>query len=132
MRRQKPIRLTSRLRKRLPNALEQYLETCRPPPEAQIKKGSPGRLPTMAGFCRFIGCGQAELERLEREDPTLYDRIRTVLEDELLNHSPSPTLLNAYMKRRLAYGEKKEANETEAACGQMRLIFEHDIEEDGA
>ena len=55
-----------------------------------------------------------------------------ILEDETLNAALSPTLLSAYLKRRLGYADKAaktEQNETE--CGLMRLVFEHDIEEDG-
>lgn len=132
MKKQKPLKLTREIRGRLLIEMDRYLEDCRPPPEAEGKKGNAGRLPTTAGFCRFLGCGQEELERLSRKDPVLYDRIRTVLEDELLNFAPSPTLLNAYMKQRLGYGEAAERGTAEASCGQMKLIFEHNIEEDGA
>ena len=54
----------------------------------------------------------------------------TVLEDEALNAELSPTVLTAYLKKRLGYGEKSEAT-TSAECGQLRLVFEHDILEDG-
>ena len=132
MKKQKPMKLTSEICNRLLHELECYLEECRPPPDGGTKKNASGRLPTVAGFCRFLGCGQGELEQLERKDPVLYDRIRTALEDELLNYAPSPTLLNAYLKQRLGYGEATDRGATEAPCGQMRLVFEHNIEEDGA
>ena len=53
------------------------------------------------------------------------------MEDEALNASSvSPTLITAYLKRRLGYAEKPEASSAE--CGDVRVIFEHDITEDGA
>jgi len=129
----KPDLTNSTVQRRLPRLLKRYVESCRPPPDAEGKRGShQGALPTLAGFCRFLGIGQRTLERLEDESPDVLDLIRTTLEDELLNHSPSPTLLNAYMKKRLGYGEERVRETSEASCGQVRLIFEHDIEEDGA
>ena len=126
------------VQQRLPTLLRRYVESCRPPPSdtaptaTSASRSAPsGPLPTLAGFCRYLGIGQRELERLESINPSLLDLIRTTLEDELLNHAPSPTLLHSYMKRRLGYGEDKPREGSEAACGQMRLIFEHDIEEDG-
>ena len=132
MKKQKSLKMTRELRSKLQYELDQYLEECRPPPEEGGKKGAVGRLPTLAGFSRFLGCTQRELMRLEGKDPMLYDHILTVLEDELLNFAPSPTLLNAYLKQRIGYGEVGERASAEASCGQMKLIFEHNIEEDGA
>ena len=50
---------------------------------------------------------------------------------EALNAELSPTVLTAYLKKRLGYGEKSEAT-TSTECGQLRIVFEHDILEDGA
>ena len=56
-----------------------------------------------------------------------------VMEDEALN-SPvlSPTVVSAYLKRRLSYGERTPSGDPSLAdCGKVRLVFEHDIVEDG-
>ena len=116
--------------KRLPAKLKRYIKSCRPPPDADPKR-NPGRLPTLAGFCNFLGVGLSGMDRLHREDPLLFDRICTALEDEALNYSPTPTLLSAYLKKRLGYAEEREGDVREVTCNEMRLIFEHDIEEDG-
>ena len=47
---------------------------------------------------------------------------------EALNADVSPTLLSAYLKKRLGY--EKNAG-SEICDGQLRVIFEHDITEDG-
>ncbi|MBQ9773235.1 MAG: hypothetical protein IJW30_06025 [Clostridia bacterium] len=117
--------------KRLPHLLEEYVASCRPPPEADPKK-NPGRLANFAGFCRYLGCTLQELYRLRESDSTLFERLCAVFEDELLNHSPSPTILNAYMKKRLGYADEEKEDGQEIACREMRLVFEHDIAEDGA
>ncbi len=117
------------MRKRLPEELERYIERCQAPPDA--KKSNERRLPNVAGFCRYLGLGTEELEHLTECDPALYGRITAVLEDELLNFSPSPAILGHYLKRRLHYGAE-EKEKTAADCGAVQLIFEHDIEEDGA
>ena len=74
--------------------------------------------------------GLEEIEALRRRSPEVWGRICALLEDEALNSDLSPTLLSAYLKRRLGYGEKSE--HIDADCGQMTLVFEHDIAEDGA
>ena len=120
---------TSARQKRLLALLEEYIKACRPPPEADSKKTN-GRFANLAGFCRFLGCGISHLQKLCSEVPRLYDLICTTLEDELLICFPSPSLLAYYLKKRLGYDEKEE--NSSASCGQMRLVFEHDILEDGA
>ena len=50
------------------------------------------------------------------------------MEDEVLNSARSPALLNAYLKERLGYGEKSNADTTEQV---LLPVFEHDILEDG-
>ena len=51
-----------------------------------------------------------------------------VLEDEALNSDLSPTLLSAYLKRRLGYDTPARAL---AQKDQICISFEHDIIEDG-
>ncbi len=131
MSKKRVTRFSAKDRRELLAKLQAYLESCRPPPESDAKKNA-GRLPNLAGFCRFLGRTLADLEELAHTSPVLYGRISAILEDELLNFSPSPTLLSLYLKKRLGYLEENDAGERETACGQVRLIFEHDIEEDGA
>lgn len=111
--------------------LEEYLKSCGE--ENESAKKAYKQIPNLAGFCRALGCGTAAFAQFEESYPEIADWICAVFEDELLSLSPSPTLLSAYLKRRLAYTEKsRNDRESEAECGLMRLVFEHDIEEDGA
>ena len=112
--------------------LKRYLKSCRPAPDADPKKDF-GRFPNLAGFCRWLGCGISEVDTLRLSHPTEADWLNAVMEDEAINGCAhlSPTLLSAYLKRRLGYAEKGEAV-SGAECGEMRVIFEHDISEDGA
>ena len=121
----------ARVRRKIPRLLRDYVEACRPPPDADPKRNG-GRLATLAGFCRYLNCGIRDFEVLKDCDPALFDHVCAVLEDEALNFSPSPTLLSAYLKKRLGYAEGRSETEKESSCGEVRLIFEHDIEEDGA
>ena len=116
---------------KLEKHLLKYLESCRAPSDSDSKRPS-GRFPNLAGFCRYLGCGISEVELLRQSHPTDADYLAAVMEDEALNtHTLSPTLATAYLKRRLGYAEKTEIlSQTE--CGEVRVIFEHDIEEDGA
>jgi hypothetical protein len=115
---------------KLPRLLKSYLESCHAENEFGERK-SKERFPNLAGFCRWIGCGIGEAEELKSSHPQLYGCICAILEDEALNANISPTLINAYLKQRLGYAEKPTAVDKRTDCGQLRLIFEHDIEEDG-
>ncbi len=117
--------------KKLPRLFREYVESCRPPPDSDPKKNPP-KLPNLAGFCRFLGCGIAEFERLRKYAPDLAEQIRTSLEDELLSGATSATLLSLYLKKRLGYEEEDGNAGSEISAGTMRLIFDHDIKEDGA
>ena len=108
-----------------------YLESCRAAGADPPKKGAHAPLPNPAGFCRFLGKGMDFWERLRDEDPKIYSLLCAAFEDEALNSDLSPTLLSSYLKKRLGYGEQK-ADESLADCGQMTLLFEHDILEDGS
>ena len=88
-------------------------------------------MPNPAGFCRFLGKGLDFWEDLSDSDPGTYGVICAFLEDEALNSDLSPTLLSAYLKKRLGYGEPKGSSGV-TDCGQMTLVFEHDIDEDGS
>jgi hypothetical protein len=117
--------------KKLPVLIEEYVESCRPPADADPKK-SVGRLPNLAGFCRYLGCALSDLQTLRTSNARLFERLSAVFEDELLNHSPSPTIMSAYLKKRLGYAEETSEDEKGADGVQMNLIFEHDIVHDGA
>ena len=129
----KRIVLTDAVRKKkLGKLLEDYLAECRPPPDADPKH-SGGSFPNLAGFCSYLGCGIDEFEALRTTDPATADYLSAALEDAALNRSPmlSPTVVSTYLKHRLGYGEKSEAVSS-ADAGEIRLIFDHDISEDGA
>ncbi len=88
------------------------------------------RFPNLAGFCRKLKIGTAELERISLEYPKQYGALLSLFEDEALNSTQSATILSAYMKEHLGFGEKKEGGAS-FTSGDVRLIFEHDIGEDG-
>ena len=113
------------------NALNQYLQFCRQSPEKQDKKEALP-FPNLAGFCRWLGCSFSELSLLKNDRPALYDRICTVLEDEALNSSLSASVLTAYLKQRLWSGEKDVEKKAVDGSEHLRLVFEHDILEDGS
>ena len=107
---------------------EEYIESCRDHSGAATKKDD--RFPNLAGFCRRYYLTGEDLLRLKKEKPELYEHLIFTFEDEALNFGASPTLLAAYLKRRLGYAERPESASL-AESGEMRLIFEHDINEDG-
>lgn len=116
-------------RGKLPMHLEKYIRECKNVEEG--KKG--GRFPNLAGFCRWLGCGLGELETLRLTHPAEVDYLTAVMEDEALNTPAiSPTVVSAYLKRRLGYAEKPDTAAVQTDCGEVRLIFDHDISEDGA
>ncbi len=117
---------------KLKSYIKRYLVSCRPPADAEPKKKASGRFPNLAGFCAWLGCGISEVDALRLSHPAECDYLHAVMEDEALN-SPllSPTVASAYLKRRLGYGEKPE-NVSSAECGDVQVIFSHDIDEDGA
>lgn len=88
------------------------------------------RFPNIAGFARTLGVGVSTLKKIQGRWPELYGALLALFEDEALNSDRSVTILNAYIKERLDFGEKKEGGAT-LPVGDVRLIFEHDIEEDG-
>lgn len=116
---------------RLKTYLKQYLEECRPATQSDPRKTG-GRFPNLAGFCRWLGCGISEVDALKLSHPEAADFLAAVMEDEALNSpvSLSPTVMNAYLKRRLGYADKSEPT-SQAECGELQVIFEHDITEDG-
>ena len=112
----------------LEGLVEEYLESCRDSGEAEGKSRRTMRFANLAGFCRFLGTGLADLEQLRGEFPEEYDRLLAVFEDEALNSCISPTLLSAYVKKRIRY-----SCEEEKPFGRKEVSyrFEHDIFTDG-
>jgi hypothetical protein len=78
----------------------------------------------------MLGVGVSTLKKVQGRWPEQYSAMLALFEDEALNSDRSATLLNAYFKERLEFGEKNEGGAS-LGVGDVRLIFEHDIEEDG-
>ncbi len=120
--------------------LESYVESCRPLSETEDPndrhssknaKKSEGRFPNLAGFCRFLKMGTDDLSEIAKEFPDAVAYLSAVFEDEALNASISPTLLTAYLKRRLGYDRDSERKENASSDGIPMICFEHDIFRDG-
>ncbi len=95
-----------------------------------VKNG--GRFPNMAGFCRFLGVGVENFRLSMKERQEEYDTLCAMFEDEALNSGLSATLISAYLKRHLGYGEKPDSGgKSSCELDQIKLVFEHDIDEDG-
>ena len=117
---------------RLERRLRAYLRSCQPS-EGEDGKRVEGRLANFAGFCASLGCGRQALEGLRRANPAVYDHLAAVLEDEALNSTRSPAIVNAYIKENFA-GIGREVSEKEAETrtgGTLRVVVEHDLLEDG-
>lgn len=113
--------------------LEEYIASCHgstdTPDTAEKKARSTtraDRFPNLAGFCRYLGCSTEEWLRMEKSHPEVFGRLRAALEDEALNAVMSPTVITAYLKKRLGYD--KEATDSESG---IAVHFEHDIFRDG-
>ena len=107
---------------------ERYILECRKP----VNGAKSGRVPNIAGFFRYCGFEGGDLSRLSLEYPGIYSSLCMIFEDEALNSSLSPTVLSVYLKKRLGYNaEENTGKQSVSDGGQLRLIFEHDITEDG-
>ena len=109
---------------------DDYLLLCRTE-SADGKRKTAGRIPNVAGFCRFTGSTLSDFERLKKTRPEVHGALCAALEDEALNSEMSASILSVYLKLRLGYSgeEKEEIGITDT--GQLRLIFDHDAYEDG-
>ena len=113
--------------------LEDYINFCTESCEidADAKKSSKKskrNFPNIAGFCRFCHIGICEYEYLASKYPSEFQKLQAVFEDEALNSEISPTILAAYLKKWIGY-EKNVKGEVQD--GQLKIIFDHDIWEDG-
>lgn len=106
-----------------------YLLQCRA--ECGGNPKSAGRIPNVAGFCRFLGATLSDFDRLRSTRPEIHGAICAALEDEALNSQMTATILSIYLKYRLGYSEEKKEERTVTDSGQLRLIFDHDAYEDG-
>ena len=114
-------------RERVIAAVPEYVELCR----NEIMGKNKSRFPNLAGFCRYLGIGVEALEEIFKDYPQSYDVICAVFEDEALNSELSPTIINTYLKQRLGYGEKAELKQAACQLPELKLVFDHDIFEDG-
>ena len=113
---------------------EEYVKSCKSTEGSndgmRARQKSVERFPNIAGFARTLGVSVATLKKVESKWPELYGAMLALFEDEALNSDRSATILNTYIKERLNFGEKKEGGAT-LPVGDVQLVFEHDIEEDG-
>lgn len=96
--------------------------------EKKASKKNKNKFPNVAGFCRYFHIGSNEYDILAAKYPNQFDRLVAIFEDEAFNSDVSPTLLSAYLKRRLGY---EKNNVGEIYDGELKVVFEHDIMEDG-
>ncbi len=115
---------------RMTGELSRYLASCHPDEESGRSKRA-GRIPNVAGFCRFLGVTLADFDRLKRTRPDHHGALCAALEDEALNSPMTATILSIYLKYRLGYSEDKKEENLVTDSGQLRLIFDHDAYRDG-
>lgn len=108
-------------------AVAEYISLCR----SEVTGKSKTRFPNFAGFCRYLGVGVEALEDVFKGYPDSYGVLCAVFEDEALNSELSPTVVTAYLKQRLGYGEKQEQVTASCELPELKLVFDHDIFEDG-
>ena len=70
------------------------------------------------------------LKKVNAHWPEQYGAMLAILEDEALNTEKSATILNTYLKEHLGFGDKREGDAVISA-GRVKVVFEHDIAEDG-
>ena len=112
--------------------VEEYIRSCDAPrgeSEARSKRASLGRLPNLAGLCRYLGTGLGDLKAFSVKYPREYDNLLAIFEDEVLNYDTSSTMLTAYLKKRLCYAD--ESVDEPEKITEVRYCFEHDITRDG-
>jgi hypothetical protein len=79
----------------------------------------------------MLGIGVGDFDIVEKDWRDQYGAMLALFEDEALNSDKNATLLNSYIKERLKFGEKKEGGAS-LPVGDIKVIFEHDIAEDGS
>ena len=111
---------------------EEYIKECKLESAKEREWGRKAceRFPNLAGFARRLNVGVATLKKVEGRWPEQYGLLLALFEDEALNSEKSTTILNAYMKEHFGFGEKKESDAV-LSMGDVKVVFEHDISEDG-
>ena len=113
----------------LPDLAERYILFCRNGTDGQKKHL---RFPNIAGFCRFFGINSDQLDYMKEKYPDSYSALCLIFEDEAYNAEISATVLSAYLKKRLGYGDREDSPDSSVNVpGPLKLIFEHDIKSDG-
>lgn len=124
-------------------AVEDYILACGGEREEAGSAGSRvrnvrtvgGKFPNLAGFGRYLGRGLEELTALGEAYPAAYDGVMTALEDAALNAGSIPAgsamLTMAYFRRRLRYGKSETVEGVREGDGEIRVMFDHNMEEDG-
>ena len=112
--------------------LDDYLTLCRVKTAEARESGRRGYewFPNLAGFARMLGVSVDTLKKVNAHWPEQYGAMLAILEDEALNTEKSATILNTYLKEHLGFGEKREGDAMISA-GRVKVVFEHDIAEDG-
>lgn len=116
----------------LRDKVEEYIRSCDAPKaesDSKSRRAPIGRLPNLAGLCRYLGTGLSDLKAFSAKYPRDYDNLLAIFEDEVLNYDTSSTMLTAYLKKRLCYADEP-ADEPEKIT-EVRYCFEHDITQDG-
>ena len=107
---------------------ERYVHDCKENDSAS------GRFPNLAGLGRDLGVGLEQLCRMGEKYPKVYDAVLAVLEDGALNADYIPgksaLLTMNYFRRRLGYEQRPTKNAEPS--GGVRVVFDHDMSEDGA
>ena len=109
---------------------EEYISSCISEGISSDKKAAK-RFPNIAGFARILGIGVLDFHLVEQNWPEQYGAMLALFEDEALNSDKNATVLNTYIKERLKFGDKKECSST-LPVGDIKVVFEHDVSEDGA
>ncbi len=108
---------------------EGYVRSCQ-----TEKNAKSACFPNLAGLGRNLGVGLCEMCRLGEKYPQVYDAILAVLEDGALNAECLPgksaLLAMTYFRRRLGYEQPKQRAKVSEGDA-VRVVFEHDIMEDG-
>ena len=93
-------------------------------------KAEDGRLPNMAGFFRWLRFGAADLDHFRTYHKDCYRTIMMIFEDETINSSRPPSLVSSYLKQ--YFRSEEDGEVSESSCGPITLVFDHDIDVDGA
>ena len=98
------------------------------------KKEVRKRFPNLAGFCRYLGTVIEELAETGSNFPKDYDALKAVFEDEAYNSNIPPSLLSVYFRQRFGIDGAKESeqgSQSNYPMGDIQIIFDHDMSEDG-